>query len=269
MPNAERDVRAVVRGAAFAAGLASVIGLPLSGAVAQGSNCAHDARIASALDNFRVAWVASKGRLSAEDGSEGTPTTPDSHGTPWERVTDEAHDGVDSLRSGPIGDNEHTELTARIEGPATLRFWWKVDSQERADFLSFIAVPESETSVASETSRQTLRVTPISGKQGWTKVEVRLSEEMVYRVRWTYVKDSSRHAGADAGWIDGIEVEGTSYGETQIKASETPKRLREIILVYDSVSPLPGGMAPQGYVAEMGRDDPQNRARYGGRGFAP
>ena len=186
----------------------SVIVLPLSDAVAQGSGCAHDAKIASALDNYRVAWVVSKGRL----GAEGERGTLDSPGTYWERVTDEAHDGVDSLRSGAIGDNEHVELTTRIEGPATLRFWWKVDSQEHADFMTFAAVTENEV----KTSGQSFQERRISGEQGWTKVQVSLPLPTDYRARWRYERDGSGRAGADAGWIDEVRVEGPGYGEIQM-----------------------------------------------------
>ena len=204
------------RGAAFAAVLMSVIVLPLSDAVAQGSGCAHDAKIASALDNYRVAWVVSKGRL----GAEGERGTLDSPGTYWERVTDEAHYGVDSLRSGAIGDNEHVELTTRIEGPATLRFWWKVDSQEHADFLTFAAVPENEADTADETSGKAPDERRISGVRGWTEIEVSLPLTTHYRVRWSYEKDSSGSAHADAGWIDDVRVDGPGYGEIQMYPPE-------------------------------------------------
>ena len=211
-----RDVRTVAHGAAFAVCLASAIVLTLSGAVAQGAGCASDAEIASALDNFRVAWVASKGLLGAKDASEGAPKAPDSHGMPWERVTVEAHDRVDSLRSGPIGDNEHTELTARIEGPATLRFWWKVDSQEHADFLSFVALPENEVGAADASPQGSATELNISGWREWAEVEVSLPEATGYRVRWSYRKDSSGRSGADAGWVDAVRVEGPGYYKIEL-----------------------------------------------------
>ena len=210
----------MVRGAAFAVGLAGAIALPLSGALAQGSGCASGAEIASALDNYRVAWVASKGLLGEKDPSGSTKKVPDARGTPWERVTDEAHDGVDSLRSGPIGDNEHAELTTRIEGPATLRFWWKVDSQEYADFLSFVAAPENEAGAAETSPERLAAESNISGQREWAEVEFSLPEATGYRVRWSYRKDSSGHSGADAGWIDAIRVEGPGYGNIEWRSSE-------------------------------------------------
>ena len=196
--------------------LMCAVALPLLDAAAQGSEDCSDTEIASALDNYRVAWVASKGLLGAEDEAE----TLDSPSTFWERVTDEAYDGVDSLRSGAIGDNEHAELTARIEGPANLRFRWKVDSQEHADFLTFAAVPENEADTADETSGKAPDERRISGVRGWTEIEVSLPLTTHYRVRWSYEKDSSGSAGADAGWIDDVRVDGPGYGEIQMYPPE-------------------------------------------------
>ena len=86
------------------------------GAVAQGSGCASDTEIASALDNFHLAWSVSKSRA----GAEGPPDTPVSPASFWKRVTDESHDRVDGLRSGSIGDNEDAHLSTRVTGPSTL-----------------------------------------------------------------------------------------------------------------------------------------------------
>ena len=205
-----------LRGSIVTALLACAVALPVSDAAAQGSEDCPDTEIASALDNYRLAWDVSKGRLGADDASEGAPQAPDLLGTPWERVTGEAHDGVDGLRSGAIGDNEHTALTARIEGPATLSFWWRVDSQELADYLTFSAEPEIKANAADGPSELPITVDPIAGKRGWTKAKVFLREETAYRARWSYVKDISGRAGADAGWIDEVRVEGPGYGEIQM-----------------------------------------------------
>ena len=114
-----------------------------AGAAAQGSGCVPDTEIASALDNFRLAWTVAKGRA----GTEASPETQGSPGTFWKRVTGETHDCVDCLRSGSVGDNEYAYLSTRVEGPATLRFLWKVDSEEMADYLTFAAVAENESGI--------------------------------------------------------------------------------------------------------------------------
>ena len=204
-------------GTVIAVVLACLTVLPLAGAFARGSDCAPDGEIASALDNYQVAWAASMGRLGAKPGSEVAPSL---LGTPWKRVTDEAHDGVDSLRSGAVGDNEHVELTARIAGPARIQFQWKVDSQERGDFLTFSVVSDDARGASDGSLEQAIPAWRISGEQEWTRVEVPLPEATVYRVRWSYVKDGHGSAGADAGWIDGVRIEGAGYGEIEMYPTE-------------------------------------------------
>ena len=187
-----------------------------AGAAAQGAGCAPDAEIASALDNFQLAWSVAKGRV----GTEASPETQGSPGSFWKRVTDETHDRADGLRSGSVGDNEHAYLTARVVGPATLRFWWKVDSEELGDYLTFGAVAENEAGMADGFSERTIFERSISGDLDWTEVVVPLPEEASYLARWGYLKDSSGHAGADAGWIDEVRVEGAGYGDIALNETK-------------------------------------------------
>ena len=127
---------------------------------------------------------------------------------------------MDSLRSGSVGDNEHTQLSARVAGPATLRFWWRVDSQEHGDYLTFSAVPENEARVVDGDDGRGDSGLRISGNRGWAEVVVPLPEAISYRVSWGYEKDSSGRSGADAGWIDEIRVEGAGYGEIALNEPE-------------------------------------------------
>ena len=187
-----------------------------AGAAAQGAGCVPDAEIASALDNFQLAWSVAKGRV-------GTEASPERHGSPgsfWKRVTDETHDRVDGLRSGSVGDNEHAYLSTRVVGPATLRFWWKVDSEELGDYLTFAAVVENESSIADGLPGRTIFERSISGDQGWAEVVVALPEETSYLARWSYVKDGSGRSDADAGWIDEVRVEGAGYGDIALNEPE-------------------------------------------------
>ena len=49
---------------------------------------------------------------------------------------------------------------------------------------------------------------------------VPLPEETSYHVSWGYVKDSSERAGADAGWIDEVRVDGTVYEDIALNEPE-------------------------------------------------
>ena len=202
-----------LRGLIVAAVLAFLTALPVSDVMAQGLDC-PDTELAAALDYFHLAWDVSKGRAGPPSASE----TQELPGTFWNRVTDEAKDDVDSLRSGSVGDNEYVRLQTRIVGPATLSFWWKVDSEENADTLEFTAVPQYSADVSDSVTEQGSREYSISGNVDWAKVWVDLTEETSYRVRWTFRKDESGRARADAGWIDHVlvRVDDADYGKIEM-----------------------------------------------------
>ena len=208
-----------LRVAFFAALAACAVALPVSDCGCAGFGSSAPIPRSPARSTITVCHGLYRRGTSAPSAlREDKPKAPGSPGSFWGRVTDEAHDGADSLRSGTIGDNEHAELTARIAGGTTLSFWWKVDSQELADYLTFSAEPEIEAGTADGSSAPpTITVEPIDGKHDWTRVEVVLPGETAYRARWSYVKDNSGRAGDDAGWIDDVRVEGPGYGEIQIE----------------------------------------------------
>ena len=193
---------------------------------AQESDCAIDNTIASALDEFQLQWSVSKGRAGTEDALGGSTST-DGY---WQRVTDESYDNADSLRSGPVGNNEHMQLHTRVMGPATLIFFWKVESEENSDFMTFLAAPESEDNASHATEEQNAEPREISGSHGWMEVITPLSRETAYDLIWTYEKDMSGQAGTDAGWIDKVQViydkdgSGTSPPDTSQEQEEAITR---------------------------------------------
>ena len=54
----------------------------------------------------------------------------------WAPQTQTTHDGVDAARSGTIADSQSSTLDTTVTGPATVSFWWKVDSEKNFDFLN-------------------------------------------------------------------------------------------------------------------------------------
>src|SRR5204863_7298747 len=104
-------------------------------------------------------------------------------------------DGEDAARSGRIGDNQQSYMVINATGPATVSFWWRVDSEEGYDFLKF------------EMDGTTLNA--ISGLVDWEEVtaEIPAGDHVL---RWVYSKDEAVSVGADAGWVDEIQIfEGT------------------------------------------------------------
>ncbi len=46
-------------------------------------------------------------------------------------------DGIDSARSGHIGNNSESWMQTTVVGPGTISFWWKACSQPYEDWLEF------------------------------------------------------------------------------------------------------------------------------------
>jgi hypothetical protein len=120
----------------------------------------------------------------------------DSNEPVWIAQTDETSDGVDAAASAPIGNNGESILQTAVTGPGTLRFDWKVDSEENQDFLS---VEVADTSEYHD----------ISGDSGWLTQSVTIPAGE-HAVIWRYAKNASGSSGADRGWVDRVRFEGGS-----------------------------------------------------------
>ncbi|NOS71275.1 MAG: hypothetical protein HOP33_15250 [Verrucomicrobia bacterium] len=109
----------------------------------------------------------------------------------WFAQNGETHDGEVAAQSGVIANNQQSDLQTTITGPGTLRFWWKVSSEEGFDFLHFY-LDKTATPLVS-----------ISGEADWEQKTFAIPTG-VHTLRWTYVKDVSVSAGRDAGWLDEV-----------------------------------------------------------------
>lgn len=86
-----------------------------------------------------------------------------------------------------------------VEGPFTLRFWWKVSSSKRYGVLRFFLDNEEKFA--------------ISGIRGWEKKEIEIPEG-THTIGWKYTKSRFwRSRGEDTGWIDDIKPIYFSAGE--------------------------------------------------------
>ena len=53
----------------------------------------------------------------------------------WYVQTTNTHDNVDAAQSGRIADSQESRMETTLNGPATVAFWWRVDSELNYDFL--------------------------------------------------------------------------------------------------------------------------------------
>jgi len=109
----------------------------------------------------------------------------------WFSQTNTSHDAVDAAQSGDIGDSQSSWIETTVTGPGTVSFWWRVDSDDQIgyDYLEFSIEGNNWTEIA--------------GDYGWEYNEIYL-DPGPQTLRWTYNKDFSDSAGADAAWLDEV-----------------------------------------------------------------
>ena len=78
----------------------------------------------------------------------------------------------------------------------TLKFYWKVSSQQNSDYLEFYI-------------DGTLQSGRISGEVDWTLKTYTISSG-IHTLKWCYVKDYSGSSGDDCGWVDFVQWTGYS-----------------------------------------------------------
>jgi len=104
------------------------------------------------------------------------------------RVT---HDGDGAAQSGPIGNGQQCSLQTTVTGPGTLRFWWKVSSEEGFDWLQCYQDGSSNL------------LGSISGEAGWEQKTYSIPAGS-HTLKWLYLKDPTVSDGQDAAWLDEV-----------------------------------------------------------------
>ncbi|OGS42493.1 MAG: hypothetical protein A3J79_05370 [Elusimicrobia bacterium RIFOXYB2_FULL_62_6] len=110
---------------------------------------------------------------------------------PWTvDATTHSGTGAQSIRAGGITHNQTSWIKRRVEGPFTLTFDWRVDSESGSDFLRFI-VDGIETPLS------------LSGDSGWHYENYSIAAGS-HTIEWRYTKDNSISESPDTGWVDNI-----------------------------------------------------------------
>ena len=107
----------------------------------------------------------------------------------WTEQASVTHDGVDAAQSGLLTDSQSSTVQTTVTGPGNLSFWWKVSSEEWFDYLTFYMDGISQAA--------------ISGEVGWEQRAFSVGSGN-HILKWTYAKDLSLDAGADAAWLDQV-----------------------------------------------------------------
>ena len=96
-----------------------------------------------------------------------------------------------------LPDNGETSLQAivDIDSTETVKFYWRVSSQQSHDYLQFYI-------------DNTLK-DQISGEVGWQQKSYPVNSG-IHILKWRYVKDGSGYSGDDCGWVDFVQWTGPS-----------------------------------------------------------
>ena len=116
---------------------------------------------------------------------------------PWLVTSTNSYDGNLSARSGKITDSGKTSLIIRAvySRQDSLKFFYKVSSEEGYDFMAF-KLNDKE-------------VFKFSGEVDWTKKVIAVPAGL-NKLEWVYYKDQNTSIGSDCAWVDMIDFAETA-----------------------------------------------------------
>jgi len=138
---------------------------------------------------------------------------------PWVVDTKVSHDGVESLRSGAIGDNQRTEVSTTVDGSGRLSFWLKVSSEDSGGYYDYDRL---EFHVDDT-------VLCFDGELDWTNVVLRIDSDGPHDLRWIYVKDTEESAGQDCAWLDVVSWIPDGSDPIPEIVDPTPEKIAEVL----------------------------------------
>lgn len=115
---------------------------------------------------------------------------------PWTSDASAFTVGPTSAKSATILDDSRTYLQAKLTGPGTLTFDWRVSCEAPPNPSSFY--DNLAFSIDGVVQKR------IGGDVTWDGETYELTAGP-HIVRWTYTKDQDTIAGSDAGWVDDVQ----------------------------------------------------------------
>jgi len=106
------------------------------------------------------------------------------------QTTTSYYDG-DAAESGDILHSEESWMRMIVSGTGTVKFHWRVSSEEGFDFMNFYINGSLKDR--------------ISGLCLWQQKRYTISTLGLHVLEWRYVKDAGRDCGSDCGWVDKVE----------------------------------------------------------------
>jgi hypothetical protein len=153
-------------------------------------------------------FVANQSMEDWESGTDENYSWVSTGDATWFVTGTYAYEGVYSMQSGDIGNNDVTNLDLVVNCPAqfTLSFALKTSTEADYDFLTFFV--------------DNVEVGSWSGENDWMEVSYVLNAGS-HTLRWTYEKDFIVTSGMDACWIDNIVLPGGALVAVEEVESDT------------------------------------------------
>ncbi len=101
------------------------------------------------------------------------------------------YDG-DAAQSGDISRRQDSWMQTTVNGTGTVKFYWKVSSEEDFDFLEFYIDGSLQENISGL-------------EDDWEQQTYTISTSGSHTLEWRYVKDGSGNEGSDCGWVDKVE----------------------------------------------------------------
>jgi len=83
-------------------------------------------------------------------------------------------------------------MQTTVNGTGTVKFYWKVSSEEDFDFLEFYIDGSLQENISGL-------------EDDWERQTYTISTSGSHTFEWRYMKDGSGDSGSDCGWVDKVE----------------------------------------------------------------
>jgi len=110
----------------------------------------------------------------------------------WFAQTTTSHYGPDAAQSGDISHRQDSWMQTTVSGKGTVKFYWKVSSEEEYDCLEFYIDGSLQEKISGL-------------EDDWERQTHTISTSGSHTLEWRYVKDGSGNYGSDCGWVDKVE----------------------------------------------------------------
>jgi alpha-tubulin suppressor-like RCC1 family protein len=136
----------------------------------------------------------------------------------WIVATDSASEGTCSLKSDAISNSGKAQVQFRANfGAGNVIFDRSISSEYFFDCLKFfIDGVQQNLGMSCASGGQA-----VSGTRGWGTAIFPITSG-VHTLTWSYEKDSSSNVGADAAWIDDVELPVVPFGSAPVITSAPP-----------------------------------------------